>query len=663
MTIEYKDSKRISALSSDLEGLKAYWKMNDSSGKLLNTASSQGNTALSGSDLTVSGTTGYGVTGHVSGVNAYSFTNADGNKAVADNSASDWNFLTNSGNKFTITLWLKVDSNSVNADFIGTGGSGANDFGIRYRGGVSDKKFAIFFSNEGEKITSTSTTLTDTNWHFYMIQYDDSVGTLKFQKDAVAVEEFTGLNLTSTGNPTTALSFGDSQGSTSETGGDMQEVTVWDRLLTTAEIAQIYNSNSGAQLQNTTIETGGRPTDVQDNSLYIEKDTARRYWFDAGAESNVELTTGAPFTAHAAGWQGKAWISELSDLPNVGDVVTGGKIYVGTSAGNVRLGLYSDNGSGVPQTLLAETASTAVGSAGAWQEIDFISSYTTTSTDKLHLGLQTDSSGSGFGYATNVSLARSEMVTSYGAFPTTFSGTSDNTPADLRAVVERPAAPTWTKQQPQLPTVSGLYVHYDATDVDSITKDSNNRISQWNDKSGGARHLTQATSGNQPLWIESDQVGNPVIDFVGDRYMSDTWSAQSLPNTIFIVTVMPTATGSRTNIISGSGSNAQSVFGDGSNTWKYAAGSAQGGTKSGIEGTWQDIYALYGDDYTFEINGDLVSGANCGSDTWAGMEVGASSGSQFGNMKIGEIIGYNTAIKGTDKTTILDYLKAKWGLS
>ena len=296
MAITYHSGRRTQGLSSDLEGLKAYWKMNDSSGKLLNTASSQGDASLSSSDLTISGTTGYGVTGHVSGVNAYSFTDADGNKAVADNSPSDWNFLTNSGNKFTITLWLKVDSNSVNADFIGTGGSGANDFGIRYRGAVSDKKFAIFFSNEGEKITSTSTTLTDTNWHFYMIQYDDSVGTLRFQKDAVAVEEFTGLNLTSTGYPTTALSFGDSQGSTSETGGDIQEVTVWDRLLTTAEIAQIYNSNSGAQLQNTTIETGGRPTNVQIGSRYEETNTRKMYYYSDTPTLSYDLSTSTSWT-------------------------------------------------------------------------------------------------------------------------------------------------------------------------------------------------------------------------------------------------------------------------------------------------------------------------------------------------------------------------------
>ena len=181
--------------------------------------------------------------------------------------------------------------------------------------------------------------------------------------------------------------------------------------------------------------TGGFPTSVQDNSILIEKDTGKRYWYDISA---IELTTDAPFTTHATGWASKAYVSELADLPSVGDVVTGGKIYVGTSAGNVRLGLYSDNGSGAPQTLLAETASTAVGSAGAWQEIYFITPYTTTSTDKLHLGLQTDNTGAGFGYAVKTN-ARSQMTTSYGAFPTTFSGSEDSAPADLRATVA-----TWT---------------------------------------------------------------------------------------------------------------------------------------------------------------------------------------------------------------------------
>ena len=405
--------------------------------------------------------------------------------------------------------------------------------------------------------------------------------------------------------------------------------------------------------------SSNKPTNVQDNSLLIEKDTARRYWFSKESETSSSQTSTNDARSLKAGNRNKIGQQFNTDHVLVGQAPTKATFYLskgGSPPNNVTA--YIRNSSGT----LRETSTTTIVAnnlTGSAVATDFTFAGTTTLATGDMITVEYNSGDNTHyvnAWTNNLSAVTNSVLRGY------TSSWSDISGEALKFIVYYTPA-TWTKQQPQLPTVSGLYVHYDATDVDSITKDSNNRISQWNDKSGGARHLTQATSGNQPLWIESDQVGNPVIDFVGDRYMSDTWSAQSLPNTIFIVTVMPTATGSRTNIISGSGSNAQSVFGDGSNTWKYAAGSAQGGTKSGIEGTWQDIYALYGDDYTFEINGDLVSGANCGSDTWAGMEVGASSGSQFGNMKIGEIIGYNTAIKGTDKTTILDYLKAKWGLS
>lgn len=215
-------------------------------------------------------------------------------------------------------------------------------------------------------------------------------------------------------------------------------------------------------------------------------------------------------------------------------------------------------------------------------------------------------------------------------------------------------------------SVSGLKIWLDASDLSTITKDGSDRVSQWNDKSGGARHLTQATAGDQPLWLSADQNGRDVIDFTSNRFMDDSWSAESVPNTIFIAAELPqTGTGGRTNLISGYSSNAQSVFGDDpENTYKYAAGSAQGGTKTGIEGTWQDVYALYGGAYDFEINGDSISSANCGTDDWTGMTVGASSvDSQFGDMKVGEIVGYNASITGDDKTAILNYLKTKWGIS
>jgi hypothetical protein len=40
----------------------------------------------------------------------------------------------------------------------------------------------------------------------------------------------------------------------------------------------------------------------------------------------------------------------------------------------------------------------------------------------------------------------------------------------------------------------------DADDSDTITKDVNNRVSQWDDKSGNNNHLIQAVAGSQPLY-------------------------------------------------------------------------------------------------------------------------------------------------------------------
>jgi hypothetical protein len=44
---------------------------------------------------------------------------------------------------------------------------------------------------------------------------------------------------------------------------------------------------------------------------------------------------------------------------------------------------------------------------------------------------------------------------------------------------------------------------YDASNLGSITKDGSNNVQQWNDLSGNARHLTQATTTNEPVYTAS----------------------------------------------------------------------------------------------------------------------------------------------------------------
>jgi hypothetical protein len=59
----------------------------------------------------------------------------------------------------------------------------------------------------------------------------------------------------------------------------------------------------------------------------------------------------------------------------------------------------------------------------------------------------------------------------------------------------------------------GCVLWLDAADISSITKDGSDLVSQWNDKSGNAKHAVQATGANQPTYSASGFNGRPCIDW------------------------------------------------------------------------------------------------------------------------------------------------------
>ena len=61
--------------------------------------------------------------------------------------------------------------------------------------------------------------------------------------------------------------------------------------------------------------------------------------------------------------------------------------------------------------------------------------------------------------------------------------------------------------------ISGLSAWFDANDLDTITKDLSNNVSQWDDKSTKSNNVTQGTASKQPLWIPNSQNGKPGIQF------------------------------------------------------------------------------------------------------------------------------------------------------
>lgn len=78
------------------------------------------------------------------------------------------------------------------------------------------------------------------------------------------------------------------------------------------------------------------------------------------------------------------------------------------------------------------------------------------------------------------------------------------------------------------------FIWLDASDTSSITS-SAGKVSQWSDKSGNARHFTQATSINQPTTGASTQNGFNVINFNGSQDLRRTLGTLTGNVTVFSV--------------------------------------------------------------------------------------------------------------------------------
>ena len=78
----------------------------------------------------------------------------------------------------------------------------------------------------------------------------------------------------------------------------------------------------------------------------------------------------------------------------------------------------------------------------------------------------------------------------------------------------------------------------DASDTSTITA-SSGAVSQWNDKSGNGRHVSQATGTNQPFTGSATQNGLNVLSFFGDDYMTHDAGSDNIdlsPLTFAVVT-------------------------------------------------------------------------------------------------------------------------------
>jgi len=243
------------------------------------------------------------------------------------------------------------------------------------------------------------------------------------------------------------------------------------------------------------------------------------------------------------------------------------------------------------------------------------------------------------------------------------------------AVVSEPKTATVTKS---LLVTNGLAMWFDAADTSTITLNGG-LVTQWNDKSGNNRNLTNG-SATAPLYTTNGYNGGyPALVFNGKNALLSTapiaptpvLSANGTDTTIFVVL----------NRIANAQNSA--VFGLGINNNTYVLRDPWASSNNiildlgpalacrlsqGFTTTGNIIYSMGRSGNTLAI---YNTGTNIGSATGSGsipttsqvFSVGGGvADGTFYNSLISEFIVYNVALSTADRQKIEGYLAYKWGL-
>ena len=260
----------------DGSDLKGYWRFNEASGNIDNVADEVTDNDTVGGVLTVNN--GGDVdhidyqestaTGNIPSVARWARTSAsDGAYADASGASSLWNFLhynsahTDNQPKWSVVWWYNtgaVDNNTMfftttdNADVT----NGLNIYESTSVGSPASWRIHISMSSGMVCLLEASAgyIATDDEWHMYSITYDGTLGSnnMKIRKDNANLEQVTkNVNLPNSGDARDPIAFQHNQ-ATWETyippANNTAELSIWNRVLTDAELTTIYGSGDGFNL-------------------------------------------------------------------------------------------------------------------------------------------------------------------------------------------------------------------------------------------------------------------------------------------------------------------------------------------------------------------------------------------------------------------------------
>ncbi len=191
-----------------------------------------------------------GVTGKIG--NAWDFNGA-GDYVNIGTSTSDFNFMSSSTALWSVNIWVAFDSVGTNEMIYSTGtGSTAIPQSWMYRDTNNDILTGLTSGVSGTYSLANAATginIPDTNWHMITLTYDQSLSSnnLKAYKDGALVSQAskTGNVSTNADSNQAMRMFGGVTGVQQDMEGKADEMSIWNRALTSTEITTLYNSGTG----------------------------------------------------------------------------------------------------------------------------------------------------------------------------------------------------------------------------------------------------------------------------------------------------------------------------------------------------------------------------------------------------------------------------------
>ena len=301
MAITYLSGERIQGSNeADVplgDGLKAYYKMDESSGSTFTNDAGDitGNSSIgSAGNLTITGAT---LAQSGSPTNFGTNTDFDGSSDYARagvGTEANFNFL-HDGSDWSVSFWAKMYATGSNQhifDNKGAVGEDASGLDIRTmttaRWRVFGTKASGFYCVEN----TTDNYIPDTtNFHHYVMTWDNSTTTVSFYRDGANKETHSASSGGAAGTAEDRLVVGGTSAPSGTLNGKVCELAMWNTVLTDAQVSRIYNGGDGRVLTLagveddkttiTTVPTGTRFEEINTRKIFRRNDT-KALWTERG---------------------------------------------------------------------------------------------------------------------------------------------------------------------------------------------------------------------------------------------------------------------------------------------------------------------------------------------------------------------------------------------